>query len=218
MGLNMDVDHVAFAQTRKFDGRRHRELSAAELAQIAGRAGRHQSDGSFGVTADVPQFDEALIEQIETHDFEPLKGLYWRNPNLDFSSLEALLLSLEKPAPRPGLVRAPVADDVQAAKLLSRDPTTLDRLSDESRVRLLWEVAQMPDFRKTTMGEHAALIGEIFAFLSQGEGFIPENWLSHQIERCDRIEGDLDTLSTRLAHIRTSTYIAQRNDLSLIHI
>ena len=212
MGLNMDVDHVAFAQTRKFDGRRHRELSAAELAQIAGRAGRHQSDGSFGVTADVPQFDEALIEQIETHDFEPLKGLYWRNPNLDFSSLEALLLSLEKPAPRPGLVRAPVADDVQAAKLLSRDPTTLDRLSDESRVRLLWEVAQMPDFRKTTMGEHAALIGEIFAFLSQGEGFIPENWLSHQIERCDRIEGDLDTLSTRLAHIRTSTYIAQRND------
>ncbi len=212
MGLNMDVDHVAFAQTRKFDGRRHRELSAAELAQIAGRAGRHQSDGSFGVTADVPQFDEALIEQIDTHDFEPIKAIYWRNPNLDFSSLEALLLSLEKPAPRPGLVRAPVADDVQATKLLSRDPATLDRLGDEGRVRLLWEVAQIPDFRKTTMGEHAALVGEIFAFLSQGEGFIPEHWLNHQIERCDRIDGDLDTLSTRLAHIRTSTYIAQRND------
>ena len=212
MGLNMDVDHVAFAQTRKFDGRRHRELSAAELAQIAGRAGRHQSDGSFGVTADVPQFDEALIEQIETHNFEPVKGIYWRNPNLDFSSLEALLLSLEKPVPRSGLVRAPIADDVQAAKLLSRDPATLDRLGDEGRVRLLWEVAQMPDFRKTTMGEHAALVGEIFAFLSEGEGFIPEHWLRHQIERCDRIEGDLDTLSTRLAHIRTSTYIAQRNE------
>ena len=212
MGLNMDVDHVAFAQTRKFDGRRHRELSAAELAQIAGRAGRHQSDGSFGVTADVPQFDEALIEQIETHDFEPIKAIYWRNPNLDFSSLEALLLSLEKPAPRPGLVRVPVADDVQAAKLLSRDPATLDRLGDEARVRLLWEVAQIPDFRKTTMGEHAALVGEIFAFLSEGEGFIPEHWLNHQIEHCDRIDGDLDTLSTRLAHIRTSTYIAQRND------
>ncbi|MCH1541461.1 MAG: disulfide oxidoreductase [Alphaproteobacteria bacterium] len=212
MGLNMDVDHVAFAQTRKFDGRRHRELSPAELAQIAGRAGRHHADGSFGVTADVPQFEDALIEQIETHDFDPVKGLYWRNPNLDFSSLEALLLSLEKPAPRPGLVRATVADDVQATKLLSRDPATLDRLSDEARVRLLWQVAQIPDFRKTTMGEHAALVGEIFAFLSDGEGFIPENWLADQIERCDRVEGDLDTLSTRLAHIRTWTYIAQRND------
>ena len=212
MGLNMDVDHVAFAQTRKFDGRRHRELSPAELAQIAGRAGRHHTDGSFGVTADVAQFEDALIEQIETHDFDPVKSFYWRNPNLDFSSLDALLLSLEKPAPRAGLVRAPVADDVQATKLLSRDPATLDRLGDEMRVRLLWQVAQIPDFRKTTMGEHAALVGEVFAFLSDGEGFIPENWLADQIERCDRIEGDLDTLSTRLAHIRTWTYIAQRND------
>ena len=107
MGLNMDVDHVAFAQRRKFDGRRHRQLSAAELAQIAGRAGRHTQDGSFGVTGDMEAFDEALIEQIETHEFEPVKGLFWRNPNLDFSSLEALLLSLEKTAPRAGLMRAP---------------------------------------------------------------------------------------------------------------
>ena len=212
MGLNMDVDHVAFAQTRKFDGRRHRELSPAELAQIAGRAGRHTSDGSFGVSGDVPAFDEELIEAIETHDFDPVKALFWRNPNLDFSSLEALLLSLERPAPRAGLTRAPVADDVQATKLLSRDPATLDLLGDEARVRLLWDVAQIPDFSKTTMGEHAALVGEIFAFLCADEGMIPESWLAERIERCDRAEGDLDTLSTRLAHIRTWTYIAQRND------
>jgi len=212
MGLNMDVDHVAFAQTRKFDGRRHRELSPAELAQIAGRAGRHTSDGSFGVTGDVPAFEEELIEAIETHDFEPVKALFWRNPNLDFSSLEALLLSLERPVPRAGLTRAPVADDVQAAKLLSRDPATLDLLGDAARVRLLWEVAQIPDFGKTTMGEHAALVGEIFAFLCSDEGMIPESWLAERIERCDRVEGDLDTLSTRLAHIRSWTYIAQRND------
>ncbi len=212
MGLNMDVDHVAFAQTRKFDGRRHRELSPAELAQIAGRAGRHTSDGSFGVTGDVASFDEELVEAIETHDFDPVKALFWRNPNLDFSSLEALLLSLERPVPRAGLSRAPVADDVQAAKLLSRDPATLDLLGDEARVRLLWDVAQTPDFGKTTMGEHAALVGEIFAFLCADEGMIPESWLAERIERCDRVEGDLDTLSTRLAHIRTWTYIAQRND------
>ena len=213
MGLNMDVDHVAFAQRRKFDGRRHRDLSAAELAQIAGRAGRHTSDGSFGVSGDLPPFDEELIEAIETHDFEPVKGLFWRNPNLDFSSLEALLLSLDKPVPRAGLMRAPVADDQQALKLLSRDPATLDLLADdEQRLRLLWEVAQTPDFRKTTMSEHAALIGEVFGFLAGEQGMIPEAWLAERIERCDRLDGDLDTLSMRLAHIRSWTYMAQRND------
>ncbi len=213
MGLNMDVDHVAFAQRRKFDGRRHRDLLPAELAQIAGRAGRHTSDGSFGVTGDLTPFDEELIEQIETHEFEPVKGLFWRNPNLDFSSLDALLLSLEKPAPRAGLMRAPAADDQQAVKLLSRDPITQDLLgTDENRLRLLWEVAQTPDFRKTTMGEHAALIGELFAFLAGDKGEIPEDWLAERIERCDRLDGDLDTLSMRLAHIRSWTYIAQRQD------
>lgn len=220
MGLNMDVDHVAFAQRRKFDGRRHRHLSASELAQIAGRAGRHTQDGSFGVTGDLEAFEEPLIEQIETHDFEPVKGLFWRNPNLDFSSLEALLLSLEKTAPRAGLMRAPAADDQQALKLLSRDPDTLDLLGDEGLHRsganpaleLLWQVAQTPDFRKTTVGEHSALIGEVFGFLSGNEGQIPESWMGERIERCDRLDGDLGTLSMRLAHIRTWTYIAQRND------
>lgn len=212
MGLNMDVDHVAFAQRRKFDGRRNRDLSAAELAQIAGRAGRHTSDGSFGVSGDLPAFDDALIEAIETHDFEAVKGLYWRNPNLDFSALEALLLSLERAAPRPGLIRAPVADDQQALKLLSRDPHTVDLLADEQALRLLWDVAQIPDFRKTTIGEHAALIGEVFGFLRGDNGVIPENWLAERIERCDRLDGDIDTLSMRLAHIRSWTYIAQRQD------
>ena len=107
MGLNMDVDHVAFAQRRKFDGRRHRDLTPAELAQIAGRAGRHKNDGSFGVTADLALFDEELVGQIENHEFEPIKSLMWRNPNLDFSTLPALIISLEQPAPRPGLARAP---------------------------------------------------------------------------------------------------------------
>ena len=210
MGLNMDVDHVAFAQRRKFDGRRHRELTAAELAQIAGRAGRHKTNGSFGVTGDLDLFDETLVEQIETHRFEPVKGLMWRNPNLDFSTIESLLASLEAPVPREGLVRAPVADDLQALRLLSRDPETRDLARDETHVRLLWEVAQIPDFRKTTIGEHSALIGEIFGFLSRYETGIPADWLAERINRCDRTEGDLDTLSMRLAHIRTWTYIAHR--------
>ena len=209
MGLNMEVNHVAFAQRRKFDGRRHRELTPAELAQIAGRAGRHTNDGTFGVTGEIGLFDEPLIEQIETHQFEPIKSLMWRNPNLDFSSLEALLTSLEHPAPRFGLVRAPQADDVQALKFLSHDPDICDLLRNENDLRRLWEVAQIPDFRKTTAAEHGALIGDIFSFLSADKQGIPTDWLAERVARCDRIDGDLDTLATRLAHIRSWIYVAQ---------
>ena len=212
MGLNMDVDHVAFAQRRKFDGRRHRDLTPAELAQIAGRAGRHKSDGSFGVTADLALFDEELVAQIENHEFEPIKSLMWRNPNLDFSTLPALIISLEQPAPRAGLARAPMADDMQALNLLSRDPAICDLAATEQDVRQLWSVAQIPDFRKTMASEHSGLVGEIFTFLHRDAGVIPAAWMDEQIGRCDRVEGDLDTLSTRLAHIRTWTYVANRND------
>ena len=212
MGLNMDVDHVAFAQRRKFDGRRHRDLTPAELAQIAGRAGRHKNDGSFGVTADLAPFDEELVCQIENHEFEPIKSLMWRNPNLDFSALPALIISLEQPAPRSGLARAPMADDMQALNLLSRDPAICDLAASEQDVRLLWSVAQIPDFRKTMASEHSGLVGEIFTFLRHEAGVIPSAWMDEQIGRCDRVEGDLDTLSTRLAHIRTWTYVANRND------
>ncbi len=212
MGLNMDVDHVAFAQRRKFDGRRHRDLTPAELAQIAGRAGRHKSDGSFGVTTDLALFDEELVAQIENHEFESIKSLMWRNPNLDFSTLPALIISLEQPAPRAGLARAPMADDMQALTLLSRDPAICDLAATEQDVRQLWSVAQIPDFRKTMASEHSGLVGEIFTFLRYDAGVIPAAWMEEQIGRCDRVEGDLDTLSTRLAHIRTWTYVANRND------
>ena len=211
MGLNMDVDHVAFAQTRKFDGRKHRELAPAELAQVAGRAGRHTSDGTFGVTGELSGFEEALVEQIENHEFEPVRQLMWRNPNLDFSSLGALKLSLEAPAPKKGLMRAPVGVDMQALTLMTADPQIVDRVGSEELLRLLWEVAQIPDFRKTMASEHAAILSEIFTFLTNQEGYLPADWLAERIDRCDRTDGDLDTLSSRLAHIRTWTYVSQKN-------
>ena len=210
MGLNMDVDHVAFAQTRKFDGRRHRALMPAELAQIAGRAGRHTSDGTFGVTGEVTEFDPELIEQIENHEFEAVRSIMWRNPNLDFTNLPSLKLSLEAPSPRKGLVRAPVADDLQALTLMSTDPALVDRVSGEARLRLLWEIAQTPDYRKTMASEHAALLSEIFMFLTGPEEKIPVDWLDERIRRCDNTRGNLDTLSARLAHIRTWTYVSQK--------
>lgn len=212
MGLNMDIDHVAFAQTRKFDGRNHRALTPAEIAQIAGRAGRHTSDGGFGVTGELPPFTDEIIERIENHDFDAVKVLMWRNPNLDFTSLDALILSLEAPPPRAGLSRAPMADDLVALTLMRHMPDIIDSLGSESRVRLLWEVAQIPDFRKTMASEHASLLSEIFLFLTRGDGRIAPDWIAERIDRCDRDEGDLDTLSTRISHVRTWNYVAHKSD------
>ncbi len=211
MGLNMDIDHVVFAQTRKFDGRQHRALTAAELAQIAGRAGRHKSDGSFGVTGEAEAFDEEIIARIENHDFEPVKNMIWRNAELDFTSIDSLIISLEAPTPMAGLSKGPVADDHAAINFLRRVPDVMDLLNSRDDVMRLWDVAQIPDFRKTMTGEHATLIGDIFGFLSRGNAQIDPDWISSRIAQCDNIEGDLDTLATRIAHIRTWNYVAHKN-------
>ena len=212
MGLNMDIDHVTFAQTRKFDGRNHRPLTPAELAQIAGRAGRHTNDGTFGVSGDVAEFEDELIARIENHDFDPIKLLMWRNADLDFTSADSLLLSLEAPASTQGLVRAPMSDDLTALTFLRRQPDIIDRAQSPDRVQLLWDVAQIPDFRKTMAGDHASLLGEIYLFLTNGNGRIDPNWLETRINHCERYDGDLDTLSTRIAHIRTWNYVAHKNE------
>lgn len=216
MGLNMDVDHVAFASTQKFDGRQHRPLQVSELAQIAGRAGRYMNNGTFGVTGDAAVPSEETISRIESHQFEPERVFQWRNPHLDFSSVSALMRSLEIPPGRPGLARAQVGDDLEALSRMVRDPDVSACLRSPSAIQRLWEVAQVPDFRKTLASEHAGLLTRIFLFLmdpsTEGRGHIPEEWLERQIGRLDRTDGDIDILAARLAHIRTWTYVANRAD------
>ncbi|MEQ8283664.1 MAG: helicase-related protein [Parvibaculum sp.] len=216
MGLNMDVDHVAFASTQKFDGYQHRSLHAAELAQIAGRAGRHMNDGTFGVTGDATPLDEEAVSRIESHRFEPLRLLQWRNPHLEFSSLAALMQSLERPPERAGLTRAPVADDLEALTRMARNPDVLASARTSPAIERLWEVAQLPDFRKTLASEHADLLTRLYLFLMEptrgGPAHIPDDWLARQIDRLDRIDGEIDTLAARIAHIRTWTYVANRPD------
>ena len=209
MGLNMDVDHVAFAATRKFDGFRHRALTTAELGQIAGRAGRHLNDGTFGVTARAEPFDEDTIEALEEHRFPPVRLLQWRNRALDFSSIDRLLASLMALPKRPGLARAPMAADVAALELLSRQEEVRRLADTPARLKLLWEVCQLPDYRNITGGEHAGLIASIFTQLVH-EGRIDEDWLARQVARCARFDGDIDTLSMRIAHIRTWTFVSHR--------
>jgi ATP-dependent RNA helicase SUPV3L1/SUV3 len=212
MGLNMDLDHVAFARTVKFDGRQPRRLSAAEIAQIAGRAGRHMSDGTFGTTHELGPLDPEIVEAVENHRFDPLTRLYWRNSRLDYGSVSALLKSLDARPHLPGLVAAREADDHLALAALARLSDIAQAASNREAVRLLWEVCQIPDFRKVMSDTHARLLAQIYRHLRGRTGRLPADWVAAQVDRLDRSDGDIDTLMTRIAHIRTWTYIAHRQD------
>jgi ATP-dependent RNA helicase SUPV3L1/SUV3 len=212
MGLNMDLDHVAFARTSKFDGRAPRRLTAAELAQIAGRAGRHMSDGTFGVTAAENPLDPAIVEAVESHRFDPLTRLNWRNIRLRFSSVDALLQSLDEPPSIPGLVPAREADDQRALRTLARHPEVTSLARHPGAVRLLWEVCQIPDFRKVMSESHTRLLAHCYVHLAGPEERLPSAWIARQLAGLDRTDGDIDSLMTRIAHIRTWTYIAHRGD------
>ncbi|HMM62547.1 MAG TPA: helicase-related protein [Mesorhizobium sp.] len=209
MGLNLDVDHVAFAQNRKFDGYQFRQLTAAELGQIAGRAGRHMRDGTFGVTGRVDPFEDELVQKIEGHDFEPVKVLQWRTAEFDFSSLDALKRSIETNAPVEGLTRALPAVDAQALEFLSKDGGIRALATARERVALLWEACALPDYRKIAPAQHADLIASIYSDLAR-HGHVDENYMAEQVRRADATEGDIDTLSHRIAQIRTWTFVSNR--------
>jgi ATP-dependent RNA helicase SUPV3L1/SUV3 len=209
MGLNLDVDHVAFAQNRKFDGYQFRDLSAAELGQIAGRAGRHLRDGTFGVTAQVDPFADDIVAKLEAHDFEPVKVLQWRTASFDFSSLEALRRSIETPAPIEGLVKALPAVDQQALEQIARDPELRDLATTRERVALLWEACALPDYRKIAPAQHSDLIASMYSDLVR-LGHVDENYMAEQVRRADSTDGDIDTLSHRIAQIRTWTFVSNR--------
>ncbi|MFS8036979.1 helicase-related protein [Xanthobacter sp. AM11] len=211
MGLNLDVDHVAFASDRKFDGWQFRKLNPAEMAQIAGRAGRATRDGTFGTTGRCPPFEEELVERLEAHVFDTAKVLQWRNAVPDFSSAAALLASLSQVPREDGLTRAPTADDVAVLEIMSRDMEVTRRLATPADVERLWDACQVPDYRKVSPGAHADLVATLFGHLGGG-GRIPDDWFARQIALTDRAEGDIDTLSNRIAQVRTLTFVANRPD------
>lgn len=212
MGLNMDIDHVFFAADRKFDGRFPRRLRAAELAQIAGRAGRHMNDGTFGVTGNCAPLDDEAVMAIESHTFDPLKQLAWRNNRLDFSTIRDLKRSLEQWPDHDFLSRKRDGEDQEALEALSRMEDVAVRASSQSRIRLLWEVCQIPDFQKHLTESHARLLAQVYLYLTDAEEKLPSDWVNGQMSRFDRTEGDIDTLMGRIAHIRTWTYITHRGD------
>ena len=212
MGLNLGLDHVAFARLSKFDGHTVRRLSAPEVAQIAGRAGRHMSDGTFGTTSELGPLPEELIEAVEDHKFQPLTSLYWRTNRLDFRSPQALLQSLEARPPDPALIRVRPPEDQQALASLAMDADIQAQASDQGAVRLLWDVCQVPDFQKSLTDHHLRLLKQIYRHLRSREERLPEDWVAQQIARIDRADGDIDALIARIASVRTWTFITHRAD------
>lgn len=212
MGLNLDVDHIAFSSTRKFDGQNFRNLTPSELAQIAGRAGRHMNDGTFGVTGACDPLDPDIVERIETHTFEPVRVLQWRNRQLDFRSLGRLRESLKMLPAEQRLTRARMADDVIALETVADDDEVASLAVSPAAVERLWEVCQIPDYRKISSSNHAELIATLYKDLMGPSGRISEDWFARQVAMADRIDGDIDTLATRLAHIRTWTFVSNRTD------
>ena len=211
MGLNLDLDHVAFASDRKFDGFQYRRLAPAEFAQIAGRAGRHMRDGTFGVTGRVDPLENELVEALEGHRFDSVKTVQWRNGSLDFSNPLALRDSLERAPDRDGLVKALPAEDLRVLEAAIQD-AAIARLADSrERTTLLWDVCQLPDYRRIAPANHADLVLTVFRDLVRN-GMINEDWFADQIAYADRIDGDIDTLSNRIAHIRTWNYAANRSN------
>src|SRR2546421_3355399 len=202
MGLNLDVDHVAFASDRKFDGYQFRRLNPAELAQIAGRAGRAIRNGTFGTTGRCPPFETELAQALESHSFEPIKVLQWRNTALDFSSVGALQASLAEIPKQNGLTRAPLAEDILVLEHAARDEDIRFLATTRQAVERLWDVCQVPDYRKISPATHAELATTLYGFLMR-DGFIPIDWFAHQVKQADHAEGDIDTVSNRIAHIRT---------------
>lgn len=212
MGLNMDVDHVAFAGLRKFDGRRTRWLHPHEVGQIAGRAGRHLRNGTWGVTGECQEPDEELVEQVAEHRFDPVEAAEWRNARLDFDSLNDLLRSLAVTPQAAGLRLTEPALDEVLLRRAAQDPDVQRVARSRGALMRLWDACQLPDFQKTTLDDHARLSKEIFQALTSGRGRLGEAWIAPRFAALDRDDGQIDQLSARLSGVRTLAYIAQRPD------
>ena len=212
MGINMDLDYVYFSNLKKFDGRKLRKLNLSEIGQIAGRAGRYLNDGSFGITGDCKEINAEKVDLLENHKFEEINTLYWRNSNLNFNNPFSLIKSLEEKPQREWLRKIHECEDEKALKYFLRDKN-LENISFESKtLNLLWECCQIPDFVKKTYGNHYQVIESVFKFLSGEKRKITDEFMRLQLMKFDKLEGNVDSLSNRIANVRTWSYVSNKNN------
>ena len=211
MGINMDLEHIYFSNLKKFDGKKLRRLKLAELGQISGRAGRHINDGYFGTTGECKDITPEEIELLETHKFDEIKYIYWRNVNLNFISKKKLIQSLEEKPSRAWLKRIYECEDEKVLKYLVKD-NTIKIEDNQSEIKLLWECCQIPDFVKKSYGNHLDVVKSVFAFLKSKEGKIPNNYMKKQLSNLDKLDGNVDSLSNRIANVRTWSYVSNKSN------
>ena len=211
MGINMDLDHVYFSNLKKFDGKKLRRLKLSEIGQIAGRAGRHLNDGSFGITGDCKDIQAEEIELIENHKFEMINTIFWRNSDLNFSNIKNLINSLDEKPEKSWLRRINECEDEKVLKYLIKDDA-LNLIDDSKQLKLLWECCQIPDFVKKTYGHHVETVKKVFEFLRSKNGKITSQYMKNKLANLDKLDGNVDSISNRIANVRTWSYVSNKSN------
>ena len=212
MGINMDLDHIYFSNLKKFDGKKLRKLKIAEIGQIAGRAGRYLNDGNFGITGECKEMTSEDVELLEAHKFDEIRTLFWRNSNLNFNNPLSLIKSLEEKPQIEWLRKINECEDEKALKYFLKDKSLIDVELNHKKLNLLWECCQIPDFVKKTYGNHYEVIGNVFSFLSSKKGRITDEFMRLQLIKLDKLEGNVDSLTNRIANVRTWSYVSNKNN------
>ena len=212
MGINMDLDYVYFSNLRKFDGKKLRKLNLSEIGQIAGRAGRYLNDGSFGITGECKEINAEEVDLLESHKFEEIKTLFWRNSKLNFDNPNGLIKSLEEKPQSEWLRKIHECEDEKALKYFLRDKNFKNISFDRKKLNILWECCQIPDFVKKTYGNHYEVIENVFKFLISEKGKIPDEYMRLQLVKLDKLDGNVDSLSNRIANVRTWSYVSNKNN------
>jgi len=210
MGINMNLENVYFSNLKKFDGKKLRRLNLSEIGQIAGRAGRYLNDGNFGITGDCEEINAEEIELLENHKFKEIRTLIWRNSNLNFNNASSLIKSLDEKPHKDWLRKVHECEDEKVLKYFLKDLTSFKILNNEKVLSLLWECCQIPDFVKKTYGNHLEVISKVFGFLNGKKGKISNNYMKQQLSVLDKLEGNVDSLSNRIANVRTWSYVSNK--------
>ena len=211
MGINMDLNNVYFSNLKKFDGKKLRRLKLSEISQIAGRAGRYLNDGSFGITGDCGEISAEEIELLENHKIDEIHTIFWRNPNLNFKNGDKLIKSLEERPSKSWLRKISECEDEKVLKYILKDTEKLQIFNNENELKLLWECCQIPDFVKKTYGNHLEVVGKVFNFLRESPGKITSKYMKQQLSILDKLDGNVDSVSNRIANVRTWSYVANKN-------
>ncbi len=212
MGINMDLDHVYFSNLKKFDGRKLRKLNLSEIGQIAGRAGRYLNDGYFGITGECKEINAEEVDLLESHKFEEIQSLFWRNSNLNFNNPSVLIKSLDEKPSKDWLRKIHECEDEKALKFFLRDKNFKNKELSEKKLSLLWECCQIPDFVKKTYGNHYEVITNVFGYLNSKKGKITDDYMRLQLMKLDKLDGNVDSLSNRIANVRTWSYVSNKKN------